>query len=230
MNKKYIAVVITTLAVFLVAFFYFSLNSKDKIKVACVGDSVTFGFSIESKDSHSYPAQLQQLLGDNWDVKNFGRNSATVLTKGDYPTMSLPEYKAALKFKPEVVVILLGANDSKPFNWQYKADFKSDYAALIQSFRSLGSVTKVYICKPIPVIKDRWNIQEKVVEGEMQTLIEEIANENDVTLIDLFRVFKDKEHLIHDDIHPNVEGAGIIAENVAQSLSEYAQLLENTSN
>lgn len=222
-NKKYLAGVITAVAVFLVVFFYFSLNSEEKIKVACIGDSITSGFSIEQKDSLSYPAQLQQLLGTNYDVRNFGRNSATVLKKGDLPNLSLPEHAAALKFKPEIVVILLGANDSKPQNWQYKADFKNDYAELINSFRSIDSLKHVYICKPIPVVKDRWDISEEIVEGEMQTLIEEIAAENDAILIDLFTLFEDKEHLIHDNIHPNAEGAGLIAKAVSEYLSEYSK-------
>ena len=230
LSKKYAAALATAVSVLSIILFYFSFNAEEKIKVACIGDSITYGFSIEPRESLSYPAQLQQLLGKKYDVKNFGRNSATVLKKGDHPNMNLPEHAEALKFKPEIVVILLGANDSKPQNWQFKADFKSDYTALIQTFRSLASVKHIYIGKPIPVVKDRWNIREEIVEGEMQRLIEEIAAENDAVLIDLFTLFEDKEHLIHDDIHPNAEGAGLIAEAVSDFLFEYEQLYRATGN
>ena len=60
----------------------FSIASQT-IKVASVGDSVTFGAGIEDKEADSYPQQLQQLLGSNYNVGNFGYFGATMLKCGD---------------------------------------------------------------------------------------------------------------------------------------------------
>ncbi len=69
----------------IILIFFIVLYSFTQIKVACVGDSITFGFTIENRDQNSYPAQLGRLLGKNWEVKNFGVIGATLLKKGDMP-------------------------------------------------------------------------------------------------------------------------------------------------
>ena len=98
------------------------------IKVACIGNSVTYGYGIENPDANSYPAVLQQKLGDKYDVRNFGRSGATLLKKGHNPYWQTDEYKNALDFKPHVVVIHLGLNDTDPRNWpNYRDDFIKDY-------------------------------------------------------------------------------------------------------
>ena len=96
----------------------------DAIKVACIGNSITDGFGIDMRTAYGYPAQLQQLLGKDYWVKNFGVSSRTMLNKGDYPYMNEMAWKDALAFKPDIVIIKLGTNDSKPENWQYAAEFK----------------------------------------------------------------------------------------------------------
>ena len=62
-------------------------SARKPVRVACIGDSITYGAAIEDRDNQSYPAQLQRLLGDGYDVRNFGRNARTLSSKGDYPYM-----------------------------------------------------------------------------------------------------------------------------------------------
>ena len=40
-----------------------------KIKVACVGDSITFCSGIADRGKLCYPAQLDVMLGDDYEVK-----------------------------------------------------------------------------------------------------------------------------------------------------------------
>src|SRR4051812_3765193 len=58
---------------------------KDKIRLACVGDSITYGAGTKNPKTDSYPAQLSRLLGDKWLVQNFGVSGATMLRNGDKP-------------------------------------------------------------------------------------------------------------------------------------------------
>ena len=104
----------------------FKAPRKDAVRVACIGNSITFGAGIRNRSRDSYPSVLARMLGDNYWVKNFGVSARTMLNKGDHPYMNEPAYKNALAFNPNIVVIKLGTNDSKSFNWKYKADFMKD--------------------------------------------------------------------------------------------------------
>ena len=101
----------------------FKAPRKDAVRVACVGNSITYGARIKNQSHDSYPAVLGRLLGDKYWVKNFGVSARTMLNKGDHPYMKEQAYQQALAFNPNIVVIKLGTNDSKSFNWVYKADF-----------------------------------------------------------------------------------------------------------
>lgn len=56
-----------------------------KIKIACVGNSITYGAEVANRDKNAYPAQLQAMLGDHYQVENFGVTSRTLLKKGYLP-------------------------------------------------------------------------------------------------------------------------------------------------
>ena len=73
-------------------------TAQEKIKVACIGNSVTYGYGHKEPGSTSYPTQLQQMLGNKYEVRNFGHSGATLLSKGHRPYINLHEYKAALAF------------------------------------------------------------------------------------------------------------------------------------
>ena len=60
-------------------------NYEETIRVACVGNSITYGAGIENRVKDSYPAQLGRMLGDRWETRNFGVSGATMLKKGDNP-------------------------------------------------------------------------------------------------------------------------------------------------
>ena len=42
-----------------------------RIKVACVGNSVTYGYTLLEREKNCYPAQLARMLGDGYEVANF---------------------------------------------------------------------------------------------------------------------------------------------------------------
>src|SRR5438046_5593511 len=103
-----------------------------KIKVACIGDSITQG--VGSKVP--WPAILQKMLGEKWEVKNYGVSARTLLKKGDHPFDKEKKYTDAQSYKPDVVIIMLGTNDTKPQNWKFKDEFAADYKDMIAHFTS----------------------------------------------------------------------------------------------
>ena len=92
---------------FVLVFIFISLMSysQSKIRIACVGNSITFGATINNRESNSYPAQLAAMFGENYEVRNFGKNGATLLRKGNYPYRTCPEYTQAIEFQPDLVFI-----------------------------------------------------------------------------------------------------------------------------
>nr|WP_199200271.1 GDSL-type esterase/lipase family protein [Adhaeribacter arboris] len=124
--------------------------SQSKIKVACVGNSITEGAGVET--GKKYPEQLQTLMGDTYEVKNYGIGGRTLLKKGDYPYWNEVKYQEVLQWQPNIVIIKLGTNDSKPQNWQHKADFKKitlRLSSLLKSYPPTLKSTSVNPCRLI---------------------------------------------------------------------------------
>ena len=188
------------------------------IRVACVGDSITYGAGVENRIENNYPRVLGKLLGERYQVNNFGVNGATLLKKGDKPYWKLPAFKRVTEFEPHLIIIKLGTNDSKPQNWKFQGEYGKDLLALIDHFQSLPSKPKIWLCKPVPVAQTRWGINEKTVKGEVIPIIEEVARNKKLPIIDLFEALDDHRDLFPDGVHPNAAGAKIIASTVHAAL------------
>jgi len=142
---------------------------KTPVNVACIGDSITQGAGAAK--GQSYPSQLQAMLGDKWKVGNFGVSGRTLLKKGDFPYWNEKAYQDALKSAPDVVIIMLGTNDTKPQNWKFEAEFVADYTELVKSFQTLASKPRVYVCRPCPVPEPgNFGINETNVLEEIKRL------------------------------------------------------------
>lgn len=193
-----------------------------KIKVACVGNSVTYGAGIDNREMDCYPAQLQRLLGDTYEVENFGHSGATLLNKGYRPYTQQEAYQNALRFAGDKVIIHLGLNDTDPRAWpNYRDDFVKDYLSLIESFRQANPICEIWICgmSPIAHRHPRFKSGTRDWFWQEQELIEQIAHIAGVTWIDFHEDLYKRPDLLPDAIHPNTEGAGILAHAVYGALT-----------
>lgn len=197
----------------------FKAPRKDAVRVACIGNSITFGAGIRNRSRDSYPSVLARMLGDSYWVKNFGVSARTMLNKGDHPYMNEPAYKNALAFNPNIVVIKLGTNDSKSFNWKYKADFMKDAQNMINAFKGLPSQPKIYLCYPSKAYLTGDGINDDIISKEIIPMIKKLAKKNDLSVIDLHTAMDGMPELFPDRIHPNEKGAQVMAKAVYQSIS-----------
>jgi len=194
-----------------------SAFSQSPIKVAFVGNSITQGPGRDNPNS--YPLQVATLLGSSYEVKNFGVSGRTLLKKGDYPYWNEPQFQQVKDFQPDVVVIKLGTNDSKPQNWAHKADFVKDYLDLIAEFRAhMPADGKVYVIIPVPVTRVNFGINPEVMNNEQRLMLMEIIQKSGAELIDLYTPLMDKPELLPDGVHPNNEGLSIMAAVVARRI------------
>ncbi|WP_268034344.1 GDSL-type esterase/lipase family protein [Algoriphagus sp. PAP.12] len=191
--------------------------SQAPIKIACVGNSITQGPGRDNPDS--YPLQLQAILGDTYKVVNFGMGGRTLLRKGDYPYWNETLFQDAKDFRPDILVIMLGTNDSKPQNWAHKADFRKDYLDMIAEFKEyMPADGKVYVVMPVPVTKDNFGITADVMNNEQRMMIIDIAQSSGSRLVDLYTPLMDRADLLPDGVHPNTEGLGIMASTLARAI------------
>ena len=134
-----------------------SAASKKKLKaqpirVACVGNSITYGTGIEDRARDSYPSQLQRMLGDKYVVGNFGKPGATLLYHGHRPYVVQKEFKEALAFKGDIAVIHLGINDTDPRNWpNYRDEFVKDYLSIMDSLRAANPKVRFILARMTPI-------------------------------------------------------------------------------
>lgn len=192
-------------------------QDKAKIRVACVGNSITYGTGIDDREHFSYPVQLQEMLGDKYLVGNFGKPGATLLRHGHRPYFEQEEFREAMRFKGDIVVIHLGINDTDPRNWpNYRDEFVTDYLALMDSLRSANRTARFIIARMTPIAHrhPRFISGTKAWHTEIQQAIETVAKVSGAELIDFHAPLYPYPNLLPDAIHPDAEGAGILARTV----------------
>ena len=198
-------------------------TAQEKIKVACIGNSVTYGMTHKNPAETSYPTQLQQMLGEGYEVRNFGHSGATLLSKGHRPYINLPEYTAALEFAPDIAVIHLGLNDTDPRNWpNYRDEFYGDYMNIIKALRDKNPEVEVYVCHMTPIFHwhRRFKSGTRDWYRQIQDVIKDIAEDGGFELIDLSRYLYNRPDLMPDALHPNEQGATIIARQVYSAITD----------
>ena len=196
--------------------------TQDKIKVACVGNSITYGSGVAEREKNAYPVRLQQMLGDAYEVGNFGKPGATLLNKGHRPYTQQQEYKDALAFAGDIVVIHLGINDTDPRNWpNYRDEFIGDYRSLMQSFREVNPKVRFLLARMTPLSDRHWRFESGTRDwhDEIQSAIECVAKAEGVQLIDFHEPLYPYPYLLEDAVHPNAEGAAILAKTVYEGIT-----------
>ncbi|MBQ2734036.1 MAG: hypothetical protein IJF74_07745, partial [Clostridia bacterium] len=207
------------------------IEDGKQLKIACIGDSITYGFGASSPATESYPAQLQKLLGDKYLVGNFGKSSSYTLAadnkynaKSDKPQLSYKnteEYKNSVEFEPDVVIIMLGTNDMSSMSCvEATLEYKKALSTLVKDYQALSSVKKVYLMSNIFVPLSSTSVQ--LTNGFMAELVKETAVEVGCGFIDMWKVSKPYinvyMHYTGDRLHPRAEGYAEMAKIVEAGL------------
>ncbi len=174
--------------------------------------------TISWQSLYAYPERLDSILGPGYEVLNLGRSATTMMLNGDFPYWTAKEYTDVLHLNPDVIIIKLGTNDAKLFQWNATA-YRQSYQQMIDSFQSIPSNPKIILCTPVPPQKTQWGITDSVVGGIICPIIKDLATQNNLQLIDLYNAIgKDSTLFSEDGIHPNQAGALKIAQTIATNL------------
>lgn len=202
----------------LLAFF---VQAQNPAKVVCVGASITYGAFIPQRETNSFPGQLQQLLGEDYEVVNYGVNSTTMSRNGNYPYWKTDQYRQALQSMPDIVFIDLGANDSKLLNRNKLDDLKQDSKDMITSFQELPSHPRVILLLPIvSFVTDTTGIWDSVISGTITPKLRGAAYEKQVELIDMRPLLVNHPEMLPDQIHPDAAGSAIMARRLYQVIKQ----------
>ncbi|XAM01306.1 GDSL-type esterase/lipase family protein [Phycisphaeraceae bacterium D3-23] len=220
-----------------------ALPALGQINVALVGDSITRG---QWWLGDTYPEYLEAMLDGSFGEgaynigryedaprgPGFGHSGATLRSDGDLPFVEQAAYTESLAFQPDLVVIMLGTNDSKDgINWNNPLldgemtsldIFLADYQALISSYASLASAPDIVVMSPIPVstvVVDTAPQSADLIENEIAPAVRNtVANFLEVdAFIDLNLLFPEDNAAFYpsdDKIHPNEAGYEFIAQQV----------------
>ena len=183
--------VLMLVLIFMIPFVKYSVYIKAERIVACVGDSITYGYGINMQKYYSYPGQLQYKLKTEYSVKNFGVNGATASINTNNPYAKTSEYKDSINCNPTIVLIMLGTNDSKSYNYSSKKVFKEDYKCIVEDYKSLSSVNRVYLLLPINAYDNVFDIDNNRIQSEIRDAICEVMEGGKEALEKrYYRIFK----------------------------------------
>lgn len=187
-----------------------ALHAAD-IKVGCVGNSITAGMGVAS--NQNYPTKLDGILGTGYAVTNYGNSGKTMLRDVNDAYWKQPEFAKVFADKPDIIVIELGTNDSKDYIWPYnKQNFKRDYKAMIDTFRTISSKPSIWITLQPRANNISWGMPDTTIAKRVNPLIREAALEKATNLIDLRTGFNGHpEWYQSDSVHPNAAGANGMA-------------------
>jgi acyl-CoA thioesterase-1 len=189
-------------------------NEKDQtgaIRVACVGDSITLGFG--------YPDDLWMLMGANYTVSNFGAGAATVSLSSRTSYMNQSAFQEAKQFQPNMVIIMLGANDASPDNEKYIGSFVSDYLKLISAFEMLESKPQVWIVKPPPIFHNGTGLSTEFFDTNVIPSIVQVAKKTNLPLIDVYSALVNHSDYFWDGVHPTPDGSRLIAQVIFDAVT-----------
>ena len=207
--------------VVLVISFSFAIQAQSTvIRVACIGNSITAGSGLTNPSTDAYPSVLGRILGAGYEVKNFGVSGTTMLRKGNAPYWATTNYQSAKAYKPDIVIIKLGTNDSKDSNLPFINEFETDMSNMVDTFRLLTSNPKVYLSIPAPVYgAGGYGITDAMELQEIIPRINNVVAAKSTELINFRIPLLDHPELFPDNVHPNAEGARIMAGTAYKSLT-----------
>lgn len=200
---------------------------KGQCRVACIGDSITYGCGVKNWPKNNYPAVLGKMLGSKYCVINYGYSARTLMSSGDHPYIKETLFQKSLAFEPDIVIVKLGTNDAKAENWKNKEAFKEEYKRFLASYQKLSSSPKIYLCTPSATFYPEENSNGKIIGNvtippenlrEAVHAVLELGEELDIPVIDIYSFTRGHRDWFFEGLHPNALGARMLAEEIFRNI------------
>ena len=237
---KVLAIIVLVIVLILAAgiiFLYFnglsgiaqtSEPEEGQIKVACVGDSITYGHGIKNWPKNNYPVLLQNLLGDEYHVNSYGVSGRAVQDNSDQPYRALPHYEESVAYDADIIVFMMGSNDTKPENWFGDEAFKTALIDLLDDYTQGEKKPAIYICTT-PACFFMEDSEGELTSHDLRPayadiiaeIVRETAEELGYPVVDIHALTEENpQWFAKDGVHPNNDGAAAIAQAVYEAIKQ----------
>jgi len=123
---------------------------------------------------------------------------------------------------------MLGTNDANPQIAQSEENFEEDYSQLITCFEELEGNQTVWIVKSPPIFSTDSSYNNTYLADTLLPQIDNVANRLDLPTIDMYRAFGNHSDYFMDGVHPNADGASLIASNVYDAITLNGSSLDDS--
>lgn len=188
--------------------------------IVCLGDSITSGFKLNNPQTYSFPAQLEKMLGGKFITVNAGVPGATLLKKGDIPIWEQQAFSAVMNTRASYAVLMLGTNDTKDNNWQYRNDFITDYKDLVERLHNIEGHPEVIVCSLPPCLDERFSGISDQRAAILSEEVQALADELHLHFVDITSPMASHPEYFIDGLHPNEQGDAVIAHHIKNKLAE----------
>ncbi len=201
-------------------------HNRSEHTIACIGDSITWGAGVyNTRETDAWPVQLQKNTNNKYTVENYAFPGKTLLSTGDNPYTNMQLYKESLQTKASAVLIMLGTNDSKPQNWNHDR-YREELESFARQYMELKQEPEV-ILMTCPMAFELegsnyavYDIDNDVIRDEIRPIIYEVAEELELSVIDIYTLTEGHPEWFSDGVHTNKDGNAAIAAYVQQELFE----------
>lgn len=202
-----------------------------QLRVACVGDSITYGHGIFNWPENNYPSVLGRLLGEGYHVRNFGVCGRCVQDDTDQPYRQTERYRQSLAYGADILIFMMGTNDSKPENWHGVPAFRAALRALLEDYLTGEKPPALYLCIPATAFfaegytgtVTRFDVQPEVVDTICR-IVREAAQELGCPTIDIHALTgANPQWFSADSVHPDSHGAAAIAQEIHSVFANQAK-------
>lgn len=207
-----------------------------RIRIACIGDSITWGTAMTNRVEECYPAQLQRLLGGGYEVLNCGDPGSGVYLEPKapdgkwcpHPWRKGASAANAYAFRPDIVVSNLGINDCELYMGEHncagclpveKGLFRRQYVNLLKEFCKDGSKPKFVVWTRLGPTGKGHGLKGKANASLMEEDLKAVADDVGATALDMLTPLQpliETAHFAADGIHPEGGGQRVIAETTAR--------------
>ena len=154
-------------------------ETEERIKVACVGDSNTQGIGwwiLPYKEA--WPIQLRGLMGDDYQIQNFGLGGVTLTG-----WMGTDRHGLVQEFDPNIILINLGTNDANPAYQFSEENYEKTYRNLIDIYSQGSAKPQIYLMTPMKALDET---QNNTIVNSICPIIKKLSKELALPLIDFY--------------------------------------------
>lgn len=198
-----------------------------KVRIVCIGDSITYGMGVlyGGRERKVWTTLLGRQLGEEYQVLNYGISGATLQSEGDLPYRSFPQLEKAKEAQAQVYLLMLGTNDSKPYNWN-AGRFEKELGEWVDELQAGEWPHRVLLMTPPCAFPARgksevgFDISAEVIRDEVRPIVLRTAAEKRIDVVDLYSQTEDNPSWFGDGVHPNTEGNRHLAQIICDALEK----------